>query len=525
MIKKLLRKWLLALMIDASAEDPTKKSPQSTGIFSTHMTRYNPNSGSPETDRAMLVEQVLERTFQKSAVVHNPVGSAMDAFGGDSVKANYQNTIPEVLLWWYGQQSFIGYQTAAILSQQWLISKACLMPAKDAVRNGYEVTVNDGTIVDAEVLDAIRKADRDFQINKNLIEMVQMGRVFGIRVVMFIVDSIDPNYYAYPFNPDGVTPGSYKGISQIDPYWITPLLDDQAAGNPAAIGFYEPTWWQVNGRKVHRTHLVVFRTEEVPDILKPTYIYGGISIPQKIYERVYAAERTANEAPMLAMTKRMDVLNVDMTEVAANPAAFWGNMEQWRNNMNNYGVKALGLNETLQQFDTSLTDLDAVIMTQYQLVAAAANVPAVKLLGTSPKGFNTTGEFEEANYHEELQSIQTHDLTPLLTRHHLLLIRSLIAPMFHIEPFDTSISWNELDAMTSKEQAELNKTKAETDNILSTAGAVDGYDIRQRIIQDPDSGYNGLIDDEPPEQDDGTPNNPDDESDVIEGVQSDPDDA
>ena len=75
-----------------------------------------------------------------------------------------------------------------------------------------------------EVLEAIKKADARYKLNKNLIEFVQMGRVFGIRIAMFIVESTDEDYYKNPFNPDGVTPGSYRGISQIDPYWITPQL-------------------------------------------------------------------------------------------------------------------------------------------------------------------------------------------------------------------------------------------------------------------------------------------------------------
>src|SRR5208283_727514 len=111
---------------------------------------------------------------------------------------------------------------------------------------------------------------------------------------------------------------------------------------------------------------------------------------------------------------------------------FTARMQQFVFNRDNYGVKFVGLEDGYERLDTSLADLDAVIMTQYQLVAAIANVPAVKLLGTSPKGFNTTGEFEEANYHEELSSIQSHDLTPLIERHHLLVIHSEIAPRFNI---------------------------------------------------------------------------------------------
>ena len=110
------------------------------------------------------------------------------------------------------------------------------MPAKDASRNGYEISVNDGTEVDAEVLDYIREQDKKFEVLRNCVEFIDLGRVFGIRVAMFMVDSPDPEYYTKPFNPDGVRPGSYKGISQIDPYWITPGTGRRRGGQPRRAG-------------------------------------------------------------------------------------------------------------------------------------------------------------------------------------------------------------------------------------------------------------------------------------------------
>ncbi len=339
------------------------------------------------------IEELWEMNFKDA--IHptivldekNKINFAMD--NNLNIKAPYQaqNIIPEAQVLWYASQTFIGYQLSAMLAQQWLISKACLLPAKDATRNGYEITVNDGTEVLPEILDEIRKLDIEYNLNKNLIQFVQMGRVFGIRIAMFIIKSDDEDYYKNPFNPDGITKDSYKGISQIDPYWITPQLDAEASGDPASINFYEPTWWVINGKLVHRTHLIIFRTEEVADILKPSYIFGGIPIPQKIAERVYAAEVTANEAPKLALTKRTDVINVDMAQATALPGGFISRIKQWVYNRDNYGVKTLGLDESMNQFDTSLTDLDAVIMTQFQLVAAACNVPAVKLMGTPSQRF------------------------------------------------------------------------------------------------------------------------------------------
>ncbi|OJW21180.1 MAG: hypothetical protein BGO49_24515 [Planctomycetales bacterium 71-10] len=488
--------WFKKKQPETRPEEPARG-----GFFST-------DGFPPARDNAVRrhkrLQEYLALTFQRTVddlkavdEAGNPVTVAMDdAQGLQRVKAmnglGIGGYIPETQFAWYCGQGFIGYQAAALISQNWFVDKACTMPAKDATRNGYEVSVNDGTEVDPEVLDYIREQDKKYEVLRNCVEFVKLGRVFGIRVAMFVVDSSDPEYYAKPFNPDGVKPGSYRGISQIDPYWITPELGQEAAANPAAMDFYEPTWWRINGRRVHRTHLVIYRNGDLPDILKPAYLYGGIPVPQKIAERVYAAERTANEAPMLAMTKRLTVLKVDITQAMANQEAFNARMEYWTQIQNNFGVKIIGGDEEIEQFDTTLAELDAAIMTQYQIACAAAEVPATKMLGTQPKGFNATGEFDEASYHEMLASLQQHDLSPLVNRHHLLLIRSEVAPKFKMKPFNTEVSWNELDEQTAAEQAETELKKAQAAQAYVEMGAVDGFDVRSKLIADKHSGFNGI---------------------------------
>ena len=159
----------------------------------------------------------------------------------------------------------------------------------------------------------------------------------------------------------------------------------------------------------------------------------------------------------------------------------------------NFGVKVADKDaDLIEQKDTSLSDLDAVIMTQYQIVAAAANIPATKLLGTTPKGFNSTGDYETDSYHEELESIQTEHLEPLIDRHMVCVIRSEIAPRFKIAPFGVQVIFEPLATMTAAEQADVNKTKAETDKVLADAGAIDGVDIRRRVAADEMSGHSGL---------------------------------
>ena len=475
------------------------QEPKSKGLFTTDW-----DLGLDARQKRTALERQMTKTFQKSIanfVAVDPSGQAMDkVFAMDTqyndlTTAKLQNMnygmLPDSIVGFFAGQGFIGWQTSAMLSQNWLINKACTMPAEDASRHGYDVTVNDGIKVAPEVLEFIRQRDKDYKILPNCVEFVRMGRIFGIRIALFLVDSPDPEYYEKPFNIDGVRAGSYRGISQIDPYWLAPLLSYETSTNIENKNFYEPTWWLMNGKRYHVSHLCIYKTCEVPDILKSTYIYGGIPVPQWIAERVYAAEKMANEAPLLALTKRLYTLKLDLTQAAANQEALSAHLTAMSQMRDNYGVQTIGLEDEVQQFDTSLSDVDIVTMTEYQLVAAAAEVPATKLLGTSPKGFNATGEFDAKSYHQKLTSIQQHGLSPLVERHHLLLIKSEVIPKFGTQ-FKTEIKWNPVDEPTALEAADINLKKAQTDAQHSGAGAIDGVDIRNRLIVDKTSGYNGI---------------------------------
>ena len=456
------------------------------------------------------IAQAAIQSFNQAIEAQPAKVVAMDDASGGAVSFKLGlSALPDELVGWYASQRFIGYQTCATVAQHWLVDKACTMPARDAIRHGFDIQAygEETPLTDeqpADISEKIKRADRRYKLPANMREFVRMGRIFGVRVAFFKIKGATPEYYENPFNPDGITPGSYQGIVQVDPYWCVPLLSAEAASDPSSMHFYEPEWWLINGRKYHRSHLCIFRTGELPDVLKPMYNYGGVSVPQRILERVYAAERTANEGPQLAQSKRLTVPNTDPGEAYANRGKFLEHMQQWAYYRDNFGIKVADTDDTIQQFDTALGDLDTVIMTQYQLVAAAAGVPATKLLGTTPKGFNATGEYEAESYHEELETIQANDLTEFVNRHHILVMRSEIEPDMGISPgsIRIEIDWAPVDSPTAKEYAEISRLNAETDNILQLTGAIDAMDIRNRLRSDPNSNYTDLEKLEAPDVDD-----------------------
>lgn len=448
-----------------------KKVPKRSA-FSTHL--YSSLACDNEFKGLNLTQPTI------NGVAMDSIDSYVPSFKGEQVYG-----VPESQASWYASQMFIGNNMCAVIAKHWLVDKACNMPARDAIRQGYDIDCDNDD--DRAISKKLRKRDKKYRITHQLKELVHFGRVYGGRLALFVVETSNPKeWYENPFNIDGVTKGMYKGIKQIDPQWVTADLTDANVQDPASIDFYEPTYYVIGGRKYHKSHFIKFVPFPVPNVLKPLYNYFGVSVPERIYERVYASERTANEAPQLAMTKRL--LTIGMADVEGmDELTIRQNILEFIEMRDNYGVQTVGKEDVVQQFDTSLADLDATIMTQYQLVASASNVPATKLLGTTPKGFNSTGEYEEANYREELESIQSNDLEELLQRHYDMLMRSDDLPVTEI-----SITWAPLDSPTAVESADIELKEAQTDVALASTGAIDGLDIRKKLASNKASSYYGI---------------------------------
>lgn len=417
-------------------------------------------------------------------------GVAMDDAAGDQAyKMQSSAGVSDVLFSWYVSQGFIGYQTCALMAQHWLVAKVCKMTGDDAVQGGWKIGRDDGAEITADEIARIKALDRHYDVERHLMEASYYRNIFGVRAVLFMFDGLD---YELPFDPLSVTTGSYRGMTQIDPYWMSPMLTGSSITNPLSPNFYVPDYWQVSGRRIHKSHFVFLYGADVSDILKPSYLYGGIPLTQRIYERVYAAERTANEAPQLALAKRLTVKYTDMAAAIANQEDFEAALQIGVEYQDNFGVMVAGLDDRVERHDTALGDLDTVIMTQYQLVAAIAEVPATKLLGSSPKGFGAAGDYEIKNYHEKLQSIQRNDFDRILERHYAALALSDFGTMPKPD-LKITVEWLPLNKPSAKELAELNNLKATADATWAGLGAVDNYDVRKRLIEDESSGYTGMV--------------------------------
>lgn len=383
---------------------------------------------------------------------------------------------------------WIGWMACAVLAQHPIISRCCSIPGEDAISVGYKIEFNENkTDTNAQEQESKRliRLSKRMGINQVCRKLDANKRVFGIGVAIPCFTASSPSEKQYiekmmenPLNWDGIKKGSlrYEGMRVVDPYWLCPEFTDESAFDPTDVSFYEPTWWRVGNtrRRIHKSWCVKVVNTIVSDILKPTYYYGGVPLPQMLMKRMYSADKVADEAQMLAMSKRLLVVDANVQKLVANPKEAAKIMDALKFARDNWGVFFKNPNTNVQQVDTYITEFNQLIMTQYQLVASIAQIPAPKLLKVMPTGFSDVSELVWKDYAQHITSIQEDEYCPLLDLHYGLYFR-----LEQGKARDFDIVFNTIDVPTLMEKAVISEKEAKAAKMLVEQGVLAPEEIRE----------------------------------------------
>jgi phage-related protein (TIGR01555 family) len=126
----------------------------------------------------------------------------------------------------------------------------------------------------------------------------------------------------------------------------------------------------------------------------------------------------------------------------------------------------------------NFTGIPEILHIIFMLLSADTGYPITRLFGVSPGGMNATGDSDMRNYYDNVRSLQSADLKPIL----LYLLRVISEWQKIPEPY---IKFLPLETMNEKEQAELDKMnvdkdklEADTYKIYVDMGALESYEVR-----------------------------------------------
>jgi phage-related protein (TIGR01555 family) len=237
----------------------------------------------------------------------------------------------------------------------------------------------------------------------------------------------------------------------------------------------------------------------VPDMLKPAYNFGGMSMLQLMMPYVQRYQRTADSISDLVHAFSLTILATDMSSILAgdndpNTLLRAGLFNKHRDNT---GLMLLDKEaEEISQINTPLTGLPELLRQAQEQMAAPSHTPLVKLLGVTPNGLGASAEGEIEVYRDYISAQNEAHIRPVIERISELMQLSLFGEI------DQSIRWEfePLKQMDAKELAEIQEIKSRSNTALIDAGIISAEEARQALSDDAHSGYSSIVVSDVPER-------------------------
>ncbi len=402
---------------------------------------------------------------------------------------------------WGNMDSFPGYPYLSMMAQKPEYRKMVGTIAEEMTRKWIKLkTVGDDDKSDRvkQLYDAL---DR-FHVRDKFREAAEHDGYFGGGQIY--IDVLSPkNVSAWTddnelqsklfISEKKIPKGSLKGFQVIEPVWTYPGVYN--AQNPLSPDFYKPTQWFVMGKTVHASRMIDFVSRQVPDLLKASYNFRGLSLIQIAEPYVNNWLRTRDSVSDMIHSFSIPVIGTDMSQVLQGGGAenLLMRLMMFNQCRDNRGAFARDNDpskpEEVEFVNAPLSGLDTLQAQAQEQMASVSSIPLVKLLGITPNGLNASSDGEIRVFYDYIHSLQQSIFKTPLKR---VLDVIQLSEFGDIDP-DITFEFEPLYEMSAKEKAEIRKIDADTDAVYATqVGALSAGEIREKIAADPDSPYHSL---------------------------------
>ncbi len=393
-----------------------------------------------------------------------------------------------------GYGGFIGYPYLAELTQLPEYRMLSEKTAEAMVRKwGKLVSTGDGDNK-AERIKLLEEAFTRHKIKELFGECAKLDGFFGRGQIFINMGQIEGDELKKPLIMDKakIGIGKLKGFKVIEPLYTFPYKYNSS--NPMAADYYNPQSWFVMAQEVHASRLLLFVSRPVPDILKPSYNFGGMSMTQLAREYVDNWRRTRASVSRLVRNFSLTGIKTNMQNVLMggtpqddddllHRAEFFTDVSE------NAGLMLLD-KETEEPFQLNipLTTVDKLQAQAQEQMASVSNTPLSILLGITPTGLNASTDGEIRTFYDHV-----HDKQVAVFDDNVTVVLNVLQLDLdgYIDP-EIKFEWAPLWQMDTKEMSEVRKSDADAAQIYVELGVIAPEEVRSKLANDPESGYSGL---------------------------------
>jgi phage-related protein (TIGR01555 family) len=403
-------------------------------------------------------------------------------------------------------QGFLGYPYLAELTQRPEYRRISEIIAKEMTRKWIKLTSvgNDDIEDKADIIKAIEDEFKRLKVQEVCLKVLEHDGFFGrgqIYIDTGATDNPTELLTELKDTKQKIGIGSIQRLTPVEAMWTYP--NSYNSMDPLKPDYFVPTEWFVMGKRLHASRMIFCTSRKVPDLLKPIYAFGGLSLSQMCKPYIDNWLRTRQSVSDLVhsfsvsgiKTNMADILNGGASDVMQARARLFN---QYRDNS---GMMMID-KDTEEYFNVStpLTTLDALQAQAQEHMASVAGIPLAILLKITPSGLNASSEGEIRIFYDFIESEQEANLRPILER--ILNITQL--NLFGEIDKEIGFAFEPLWSMNEIELATARKTEADTDVEYINANVIAPEEVRTRLAKEENSIYAALdlnVEIEPPETD------------------------
>lgn len=387
---------------------------------------------------------------------------------------------------------FRGYPQLAAMSQQVEYSNMHSVFADEMTRTWIEVkSRKEG---DPEI-EAMEQALIKYDVKRLIHEAVRQDSQYGVAHIYIDTGAKTDDELEKPLflDPRKIPKGSLKGLRVVDPTWIYPAMYNTQW--PLADNFYKPSAWFVMGKTVHESRFNDIVSRPVPDILKPSYNFGGLSLTQLMEDYVVDWRDAKKNVIKILRTLRMRALKTDMDSRLQVPGEFDKRIKMFTKYQDNFGLWAIDVQEDLLHMQTSLSELSNLLSNYQDQLCIPSRITNLKLLGNAPAGLNASGDSELDTWHETVSGYQDGNLRKPLEN----IFKIIQLSEFGEIKEDIYFEFKPLDEISEKERAEITKIRVDAVAVAADSQLVSSEEARDALKGIEGAGFENLDSDYEPE--------------------------
>jgi len=367
----------------------------------------------------------------------------------------------------------------ALYRTDWLAGKVVDIIPNDMTREWRSFTGD----IKPEIVDKLTDEEDRLALPSTFNEAHKWARLYGTSLIVMSID--DGGLPEKPLNINSIKKGGLQHIKAIDRRRfshskVQPIADplDKNYGLPEFYRFVD------SNVRIHHSRVIRFDGVKLPFDEFRNNNYCSDSVLDRLYEALTNLSTVTHSAASMVYESNVDIMKVKglmgylTTATGENLLrkrfALAGMLKSFNN------MLLLDTEEEWNSKTNSFAGLPDLIDRYAQVITAASDVPATRLLGSSASGINATGEGDLKNYYEKIRSDQVREYKPKLDYLNLIIAKSLGIG----DDVDLTYKFNSLFQMTPKETADLQFTNAQRDAIYLDRDIVNEVTVLKELKQE-----------------------------------------